>query len=181
MKIRKRTLQPRQPLGPYQRSSLVPVHRRVPSHRLPALRFQAGLNTHRQKFSNRLSQGTEGQPPPQTPRLLSGHRPRAVLGDGPRTARAALSSETQESSPQAPRRPPTHTSHPSLQTSPLPHSHPRSCLLFPDMTSKQPRGSLQVLACRLPVPHGQCPRSPVFITTPPQGWATCHSRATRWL
>ena len=60
----------------------------------------------------------------------------------------------------------SQTSHPSLHKSPptAPLS-PTSCLDFPDMTSKQPRGSLEVLACRLPVPRGHYPH-PLSLSRP---------------
>ena len=121
---------------------------------------QAGLNTHRQE-QTRSARTQEGQPHPQTPRLSSqGTGPRAVLGDGPSHCKGgSVIRDTQESARRAPCRPPTLTPHILLSANLPPATlSPQVLPSFPDMTSKQPRGSLQVLACRLPVPHGQCPR-----------------------
>ena len=52
----------------------------------------------------------------------------------------------------------SHTSHPCLCKRPPCHTVTQVLPSFPDMTSKELRGSLEVLACWLPVPCGQCPR-----------------------
>ena len=118
---------------------------------------QAGLNTHRQDRAGAAG-GWEGQPHCGSP--LRAQALGLFWGTAPRTSRAALSSEAHRAVPTVPRAglPFSHLTPFSLQISPLPQSQPRSCLLFPDMTSKQPKGSLEVLACWLPVPYGQYPR-----------------------
>ena len=142
------------------------------------LRFP-GWSEHPQTGSSRGSRGMGGPAPLWLPSQGTG--PRAVLGTAPRTTRAALSSEAHRAVPTVPRAglPFSHLTPFSLQISPLPQSQPRSCLLFPDMTSKQPKGSLEVLACWLPVPYGQYPRllsssRPRPRAGPPHHWLQDH-------
>ena len=130
---------------------------------------QAGLNTHRQEQAG-AARRREGQP---SVALLRAQALGLFWGTAPCTARAALSSETHWRVPAGPRAalPLSHLTPFSLQTSPLPHCHPGPAF-FPRQDLKgpeeQPRGAGLLGPCSLwPVPS-----PPVFVTTPPQGWAT---------
>ena len=145
---------------------------------MPSSVSQAGLNTQRQDRAG-AARGWEGQPHCGSP--LRAQALGLFWGTAPRTTRAALSSEAHRAVPTVPRAglPFSHLTPFSLQISPLPQSQPRSCLLFPDMTSKQPKGSLEVLACWLPVPYGQYPRllsssRPRPRAGPPHHWLQDH-------
>ena len=101
---------------------------------------QAGLNTHRQERAE-AARRQEGQAPRSSP-----------LG----TQALGLFWGTCPRGPVPPSG--SHTSHPSLCKCPPCHTVTQVLPSFPDMTSKELRGSLEVLACWLPVPCGQCPR-----------------------
>ena len=131
---------------------------------------QAGLNTHREARAG-AARRREGQPLRGSP--LGTQALGLFWRMAPRTARLALSSETHGIVPAVPRATLllSHLTPLSLQTSPLPHCHPGPAF-FPrhDLkgTEGQPRGAGLLAPCPLwPVPS-----PPVFVTTPPQGWAT---------
>ena len=131
--------------------------------------FQAGLNTHRQERA--------GQPWDWTasPLQLSsrGTGTRAVLGDSPSHHNGGPAiRDAQESACWGPCRPPTLTPH-TLFSASLPPVRLSTQVLpsFPDMTGKQPRGSLEMLAADYLAPVAKA-LAPVFLTTPPQGLAT---------
>ena len=131
---------------------------------------QAGLNTHREARAG-AARRREGQPLRGSP--LGTQALGLFWRMAPRTARLALSSETHGIVPVVPRAALqlSHLTPLSLQTSPLPHCHPGPAF-FPrhDLkgTEGQPRGAGLLAPCPLwPVPS-----PPVFVTTPPQGWAT---------
>ena len=131
---------------------------------------QAGLNTHRQEQAG-AARGREGQPPCGSP--LGAQALGLFWETAPRTARVALSSQTHGRVPAGPHTtlPLSHLTPFPLQISPLPHCHPGPAL-FPrhDLkgTEGQPRGAGLLAPC----PVWPVPLPPVFITTPPQGWAT---------
>ena len=133
--------------------------------------FQAGLNTHREERAG-AARGLEGQPRP--PALLSGHRHSGCSGGQPLAPQGRLCHQRRTGElllgPVPPSR--SHTSHPSLcKSPPCPTLNPGPAF-FPRQdlkgTEGQPRGAGLLAPCPLwPVP------SPlVFITTPPQAWAT---------
>ena len=132
--------------------------------------FQAGLNTHRQEPA--------GQPgdwrASPAPRLSSrGTGTRAVLGDSPSQHKGGSAvRDARESACWGPCRPPALTPH-TLLSANLPPVRLSTQVLpsFPDMTSKQPRRNLEVLAPGSLVPCSE-PTPSVFLTTPHQGRAT---------
>ena len=131
---------------------------------------QAGLNTHRQERAG-SARRQEGQPRCGSP--LGAQALGLFWETAPRTARAALSSETHGRVPAGLRAalPLSHLTPFSLQISPLPYCHPGPAF-FPrhDLkgTEGQPRGAGLLAPC----PAWPGPSSPVFVKTPPQGWAT---------
>ena len=171
-KIRKKNPSARQPLGPYQQSSLVQFTEEcaVLAGSQSSV-SQAGLNTHRQERVG-AARRQKGQPPSVA--LLSGHRPLGCSGGWPLTPQGQYCHQRHaEECLQGPVLPSgSHTSHPSLcKCPPLPHCHPGPAF-FPrhDLkgTEGQPRGAGLLAPCPLwPVPS-----PPVFVTTLPQGWAT---------
>lgn len=131
--------------------------------------FQAGLNTHRQE---RAGQPGDWRASPL--RLSSrGTGTRAVLGDSPSHHNGGSAiRDARESACWGPCRPPALTPH-TLFSASLPPVRLSTQVLpsFPDMTGKQPRGSLEMLAADYLAPVAKA-LAPVFLTTPPQGLAT---------
>ena len=131
---------------------------------------QAGLNTHRQERAG-SARRQEGQPPCGSP--LWAQALGLFWGTAPRTTSVALSSETHGRGPTGPR-PALRLSHLtpfSLKTSPLPHCHPGPAF-FPKHDLKEIEGQPRGAGLLAPCPLWPVPSPPVFITTPPQAWAT---------
>lgn len=133
------------PLGPPQRSSLVLVPRGVPSSQVPSPTCSRLARTRRE----RSEQGQPGNWRASPPRLSSrGTGTRALLGDSPshRKGGSAIR-DARESACWALCRPPALTPH-TLLSANLPPVRLSTQVLpsFPHMTSKQLRGSLEVLA-----------------------------------
>ena len=125
--------------------------------RLSDLHFP-GWSEHPQRGASRGSQQTGGPAPPWLSSRDTG--PWAVLGDGSSHRKGGSvirdTWDTASGGPVPPSR--SHTSHPSLGKRPPCHTVTQVLPSFPERTSKELRGSLEVLACWLPVPCGQCPR-----------------------
>ena len=119
--------------------------------RLPVLRFP-GWSEHPQRGASRGSQDTGGPAPPRLSSRDTG--PWAVLGDGSSHRKGGSvirdTWDTASGGPVPPSR--SHTSHPSLGKRPPCHTVTQVLPSFPDRTSKELRGSLEVLACWLPAP-----------------------------
>ena len=96
---------------------------------------------------------------PAPPWLSSGHRPSGCSGGQPLAPQGRLCHQRHTGEcPRGSALPShSHTSHPSLCKPPPCHIVTQVLPSFPDMTSKELRGSLEVLACWVPVPCGQCP------------------------
>ena len=94
------------------------------------------------------SRGTGGPAPPHPPLSSRGTGTWAVPGESPSQRKGGSAvRDARESACWAPGRPPALTPHTLLSANLSPVRHSTQVLpSFPDMTSKQPRGSLEVLA-----------------------------------